>query len=128
MLCLVGGLSGVATLHEPGSLAFEDAVPRERFEPAISEAEARAIARETLFRAVLYGRKRSGIPFDEPVDTALVHYPYWVYYYRRRNRIDIRLLDAVTGQRPGHKIKLGIVEAFQHSSAGEEGNRGKTGD
>jgi hypothetical protein len=42
-----------------------------------------------------------------------------VYYYRRRgNRIDIRLVDAATGERPGSKTKAGVLTAFVRASRG----------
>ncbi len=49
----------------------------------------------------------------------LIGYPYWVYYYRRRgDKLDVRLLDAMTGRLAGPKAKAAFLAALAHQKRG----------
>jgi hypothetical protein len=93
------------------------------FTPQITEAEALEIAQDGILRNAL--RERGGrrtFKWAEPESVHLLLHPFWVYYYaRRRGLLDIRLLDAVTGDRPGSKTKGGVLDAFV--DAGRENQR-----
>lgn len=127
VVCLVDAFSGVGRLVEPDSLSSEE-LDGDFFQPILAADRAHGIARGLLLRGILYRRRVSGIALDAPAAAVLVQYPYWVYYYRRRDLIDIRVLDAVTGEKVGQKIKLGLLEAFQQRARGEKGTYGEVGD
>jgi hypothetical protein len=97
----------------------EGPVRGEAFGPALSEEEAIDAARKGLLRALLSQRSkgRRMKPGDvKHVD--LLRYPYWVYYYeRRRGLLDIRVVDARSGERPGTKTKYAILSAFERASS-----------
>ncbi len=105
---------------------FDDRLPCELrsdhacFPPRISEAEAIEIARNELQMALLRSRGGSRKPLvGEVQDVAMLQYPYWVYYYeRRKGRLDIKVLDAVTGGPPGPKIKASLLAAFIDTRSG----------
>ena len=94
------------------------------FTPQITEAEALDIAQDGILKNAL--RERGGrrtFKWAEPESVHLLQHPFWVYYYaRRRGLIDIRLLDAVTGDRPGSKTKGGVLDAFVESGRENQSN------
>jgi hypothetical protein len=97
----------------------EGDVAGDTFPPVIGEAEAERIARASLVTTILRRRGRAGKPVPGPTRSVEpLLWPYWVYYHRRAGgRMDIQLLDAATAGRPGHKIKLGLLEAFRSAAA-----------
>lgn len=121
--CSVEGFRGSFAIFEMFAAIEEGTLDGEHFPPALDAAEAERIARELLVTTLLRrsGQARRALPAaTESVELLL--WPYWVYYHRRRNgRLDIHLLDAATGQRPGHKIKLGLLEAFRAKQRAQSG-------
>jgi len=121
---LKGACSDVDTLvggHEGGFAVMDLAdvpdlvdVDELAFRPAIDEAKAIEIARTGLMTALMRSPGWRARPTVGPVrHIELLQYPFWVYYYqRRRSRLDIKVLDAVTGQMPGPKLKCAILTAF----------------
>ena len=88
--------------------------PTESFEPRLSPKEAEAIARQQL-RLLLLRRPgwRRKVETPDPKRSELIDYPYWVYYYqRRRALLDVKILDAVTGEVTGPKIKTSLLDAL----------------
>lgn len=100
--------------YEEGLLSDTPQEPGQVFTPQITEADALEIAHEGILRNAL--RERGGrrtFKWADPESVELLQHPFWVYYYaRRRGLLDIRLLDAVTGDRPGSKTKGGVLDAF----------------
>lgn len=114
-VCSVDALSGAFAIFDAHA-AIEPGVPDgETFAPLLSADDAERIARESLVLTILRRRGRAGKPVPRETESVeLLRWSYWVFYHRRRSGvIDIRVLDAVTGARAGHKIKLGLLEAFR---------------
>jgi hypothetical protein len=113
--CSVEGLSGSFAIFQIHSSIEDGGPPGESFAPVIDALTAERTARESLIKTILRRRGRAGKPV--PRGTKSVEpllWPYWVYYHSRRGgRLDVQLLDAATGDRPGRKIKLGLLEAFR---------------
>lgn len=120
---LVGGFDGTCTVTDLRTVRWEDAPEREVFVPSIDTDNARTIAAGQLARmhARRPGLRGRSVPAAE--SSELVQYPYWVYYYGRRpmtrwkRRIDLRLLDAVTGQPAGARAKNGFLTALSSTRA-----------
>lgn len=127
VLCSVDGLTGAFAIFDMRSLIDEGGAAGDTFRPRLDEIEAERIARESLMTAILRRRGRSGKPSPrETISVELLRWPYWVFYYRRRNgAMDIRVIDAATGDRVGHKIKLGLLDAFCAAAGTEETPEGK---
>jgi hypothetical protein len=117
LVCVVDAMAGSARLHQSDTYRISRKAVPETFAPAVDEMEAVDIATRTVMRALLYRRRSSGLDVSAPSGLRVVWYPYWVYYFQRRNYIDIRALDGVTGGRVGHKLKLGILDAFRQRAA-----------
>ncbi len=114
VVCSVEGFSGSFAIFEMLNYVEEDDPGGEQFPPALDERDAEEVARDMLVTTLLRrsGQARRVIPAaTESIELLL--WPYWVYYHRRGRGMDIQLLDAATGFRPGHKIKLGLLEAFR---------------
>ncbi len=112
----IEALSGAFSLRRYKDELLSDTPPEpgELFTPQIEESDALDIARDGILHNAL--RERGGrrtFQWAEPESVELLQHPFWVYYYaRRRGLLDIRLLDAVTGDRPGSKTKGGVLDAF----------------
>lgn len=111
---LVSGRDGqfaVSELPEPGT-ASEEGV--RLYPPLLDEARAAEIAHTGLVSTVLRtARVARGAVVGDVRTVEPVQYPFWVCHYeRRRGRLDISVLDAVTGKWPGPRIKTTILQAF----------------
>ncbi|MEZ6071484.1 MAG: hypothetical protein R3C10_14775 [Pirellulales bacterium] len=92
-------------------------------EASEAETQARAGLSATMMRAPRWS-SRSIV--GEP-QTALIGYPYWVYYYRRRgDKLDAKLLDAMTGRSAGPKAKAAFLAALAHRKRGRASTHQKT--
>ena len=83
------------------------------FPPRLSGDEATVIARREAIRIVMIQRGRSK-PVIEGADApTLLRCPFWVYYYeRRRGMIDIKTLNAATGEKGGVRTKRAVLDAL----------------
>jgi len=110
----VEGYSGAFAIFQMHADVVEGEVGGETFAPKLNEKEATRIARSQLLATIM--RQRGGrekpVP-GEVIRVELLQYPLWVYYYeRRRERLDIRVLDALNGSKPGPRLKASILTAF----------------
>lgn len=94
-----------------------DDVIGERPEAELAPERAESLARAGLHKWLLRHHRRRKLTIGEMITAEVLRYPFWVYYYqRRRGLLDIRIVDAVTGELPGSKIKYGIVRAFERAA------------
>ena len=116
-----GEISVVVEGHSGAFAVFErhenlvDGLPAENaFPPKLDTEEALGIARRQLLRSIMRRRGQRYKPVIEgAVHAGVFHYPFWIYYYeRRRGRIDIRILDALTGEKGGARTKAGVLSAL----------------
>lgn len=86
--------------------------------PGMEESQATAVARKGLLAALLAQRGKAVRFVPRGVlHVDLLHFPFWVYYHRRRRgRLDIVVIDAVTGARLGAKFKYAMIDAFEKAS------------
>ena len=111
----VDGYEGQFSVYPFESDARDGDVEGAAFVPALTPEEALRFATAGALNWLLLNqRKRRMTPGAMRV-IELLRYPFWVYYYqRRRGLLDLRIVDAVTGERTGSKTKTAIVRAFQH--------------
>ena len=122
-VCSIEGFSGSFAIFEMSAAVMDGESPGETFPPVITGEAAEALARDGLVTTLLRrsGQARRARP-AATLSVELLRWPYWVYYHRRRRGgMDIQLLDAATGSRPGHKIKLGLLNAFRNQSRSRQG-------
>ncbi len=88
------------------------------FAPALAAAAARRAAHEQLLAILL--REPGWLRQQPQISEAsieLVQYPYWVYYWRRPSgMLDVRLLDAWTGELAGTKVRLAFLDALSRAA------------
>jgi hypothetical protein len=110
----VEGYSGAFAVFEMHADVVEGDIEEETFRPKLDAQDAARIARKQLLATIMRQRSNREKPAPEQVlGVDLLHWPLWVYYYeRRRGRLDIRVLDAVTGSKPGPRLKASILAAF----------------
>lgn len=90
----------------------------------LTPEEALARAREGLVAAVLGqrgGRKKTDLALDGAPQ--LFTYPLWVCICRRRRGyLDVRVLDAVSGERGGPAVRSAVLKGFAALHAGRAGS------
>jgi hypothetical protein len=110
----VDGCSGSFAIFEMHNDIVEGDIDGETFPPKLDEQDAARIARKQLLATIMRQRSNREKPAPEEVlDVDLLYWPVWVYYYERRpGRLDIRVLDALTGSKPGPRLKTAVLAAF----------------
>ncbi len=126
--CAVDALGGAFALFAMAEAIVPGEPEGERLGPVLTPEEADDIARTSLVAAMLRRRRKSPTAqLGDTVSIELLRWPYWVFYHRRANgAISIRVLDAATGGRVGHKIKLGLLEAFRAAAPATQPHKGRT--
>lgn len=106
--------SGAFTVIQLQTDLREGPPPGEFFPPKLSPEDAERAGRKDLLATILRQRSRGTKPAPGPVlEQRLVLCPLWVYYFPRvGTRLDIRVVDALTGERLGNRTRLGVLEAF----------------
>jgi len=111
---MVGGRDDQFAMMNMADLTFDRHADPESFPPTIDEPQAEQVARSGIVTAILrtpgWGAKPT---IGQTRHIELVQYPFWVYHFERRaGLLDIKILDAVTGNLPGPKTKSTILRAF----------------
>ncbi len=112
---LVDGHEGHVSFADLARTACESCeATDEHFMPTLSAAAAiERIDRELLTLRLGRWGKAARVPPCRECELAIVHYPYWVYYFRRRrDTLDFSMLDALTGRPAGPKAKLAFLAAL----------------
>lgn len=105
--------TGHASLLEGIGMLKEEAFEGERLPARLTETDAIPIAREGVLRYVLRQRKHIGRPvIGEALGTILYYYPVWVLYIRRGKKLDLKVLDAYTGNSAGAKVRVAVLNAL----------------
>jgi hypothetical protein len=83
--------------------------------PALRPVEAERRARAEMTEAVVRQELRTGGLGPEDVRVGTIEpiaLPYWVQHWSRRGRFDVRVLDALTGERVGLRVRRAIVRGM----------------
>jgi hypothetical protein len=117
----IEGWSGAYTVIDLMLPLIEGPPPGEHFPPKLDPDAAERAGRQGLLNTILAQRSRGHKPEPgERQELRLVQCPLWVYYYPRiGTRLDIRVVDGLTGELLGNRTRLGVLEAFvaHHRSA-----------
>jgi len=112
---LVDALEGNVSLGQFGEREIHVS-PTTRLHAAKLDIEdARRLAEEAMIPAQTSAAQKSGrgVVDVEVADVRLVHYPFWVYYFARgRGKLDVRLLDAISGKPVGPRVKSAFLAAI----------------
>jgi hypothetical protein len=125
----VEAYSGAFAVFEMHDNLVEGRFDGDVFPPKLEESEAVQLARTGLLKAIMRRRGQRHKPvIDEVLDVRVFYYPYWVYYFeRRRNRIDFKIMDALTGEKGGARTKTGLLGAFVEAGGESPAAMAKTG-
>lgn len=118
---VIDGYNGSLMIVSTDRAAVEGMPPDAQHFPArLTPDEAMTVARHEITAKALSQRGSARRPHVKAIaTTAMLYWPYWIYYFERRaGRLDIRLLDGLTGERPGHKLKSSVLTAFLDAAAG----------
>lgn len=73
--------------------------------------KAKEIAERFVLSETLYKKNRfSGLNYTNVTFKYLFVYPYWIGYYRTGKGIDFNIIDAVTGQKQGPRMKAVFIK------------------
>ncbi len=90
---------------------FNNIVNVNNFIPDVTENEAGDKARKFIINEILYKkRKYQDCPQIEIELKNIMEYPYWIGYFKKENGYDFNIIDGVTGQRQGPKMKAVFIK------------------
>lgn len=106
--------SEMPVLFERSESLLEGTLDGAWFPPPFGPETAQDLARKGLFQVILRRRGQMNKPvIKECLSVQLFYMPLWVYYYRRIFRyIDVKLMDAYTGEASGSRIRNGVLNAM----------------
>ena len=114
----VDGYSAQFALFLAGNQVIDESLEGDLPEPEVTLDRAKYVAGEGLLKWVMRHHRTGKVKVGASLAVDILRYPFWVYYYqRRRGLLDVRILDAVTGDSPGSKTKYAIVRAFERTAA-----------
>ena len=114
--------SGAFAVIESARGVVERPDEKNTFPPKLGQEEAVVMGRKDLLQSIMRRRGQRHRPLiEKAVGVDLFHYPYWVYYYeRRRGRLDVKVLDALTREPGRPRTRAGVLSALVQ--AGETGS------
>lgn len=81
----------------------------------IEPGEAINIARKTIESNLMFEKgKGRNIKSINVTDSGMIEYPYWMGYFKRKNRIDFDVVDAINGSSQGVKMKPTFIKLLMH--------------
>lgn len=114
---LIGDLASTIDENTSTAEGAGQSVP----EPILSQDAVRQTAFEHVRWLVIQGRMfgatKGGL--KNCAFEGTVAYPYWVGYIRRGKRYDLRVVDAISGDLTGPKVKRVVLAAIRALSNGE---------
>ena len=109
----VDGWTGGFAIFQRTENVLEGDPEGEVFPPHIAQEDAEELARKRTLEYLLRRRGGRKPEITGVADTRLVWFPYWVYYFEtRKGKYDIRLIDGATGEVPGNKMRVAVLNAF----------------
>ena len=82
--------------------------------PGYLEIEECRVIGERFLRRCLTARRSTGAWHLSLCDCQPWYYPFWIGYFdRRHGKLDVGLLDAVTGKRMGARVKRAFLTALR---------------
>lgn len=112
--------SGSFAIFQMNEDLAESAKLKEWFRPKLTQEEALEIGRRELVASILRRRgNREKPPVGEPLSIDLFYYPYWVWYFeRKKETIDIALMDAARGVKGGDRTRVGVLSCLSNHEGG----------
>ncbi|HOV73404.1 MAG TPA: hypothetical protein PK967_05470 [Candidatus Hydrogenedentes bacterium] len=109
----VEAISGAFSLLDCAEDLAPVACDENCFPPVMEEARAVELARKGYLQYTLQQRGQANKPVVETIEAVLLyHFAVWVYYCRRRGKIDISVFDGYTGKSAGAKMRIAVLDAF----------------
>lgn len=126
-LCVVERVLGHAWMVASPGVELETETPVEgrdgSLEPRLAVAECASRAAACLGRGLSMARATANVGAEPECQEA--SYPFWALYLRRRRKLDLRILDAVTGRRASSGIRAAIVTAILEAAQPDAGSTGQ---
>lgn len=104
---LIGG--ECAYLKDRKEIAHENKTAE--FNSAITENEAAEKARKFIINEILHKKKKylNFLTMEIKLETVF-EYPYWIGYFQKKDGIDFNVIDGITGQKQGPKMKTIFIK------------------
>jgi hypothetical protein len=119
----VEGISGTFALFECVEELASCELDEDLFPPIIDESGAGELARNGLLRYIMAQRGQIDKPLVQAVtEVRPYHFPVWVYYFHRykKQRVDLRVLDAYSGKSAGAKMRVSVLNALIAARKGKQ--------
>ncbi len=81
------------------------------FNQCITQALAKEKAQKFIISEILYRKKKLSLNLNIQIEfETMLEYPYWIGYFNRKNAIDFNVIDGITGQKQGSKMKAVFIK------------------
>ena len=119
----VDGLVGEFAFLRENGLRYAETPTGEIFKATIGKQTAQDVVSDHFrWRWIQMGlRRRRPMKLEEILYENIGYYPFWVGYYKKRNRIRFHCWDAVSGKEGGIKTKRALLVAFLNRHQEENG-------
>jgi len=103
----VDSIIGEFALLSSKNQFFDYIIQKEKILREIPIDQAREIAVNEMKRMFLWRslKTKKKIPMDIITDSDFLMYPYWIGYFKKKEKIDFQAIDAVSGKEQGAKMK-----------------------
>jgi hypothetical protein len=115
----VDGLAGEAVFFMSANLQLTPNADEHYCEFELSATEARGIAMEEYRRMLLEQglRNKTKTTVRSISEAEPLHYPFWVAYFRKGDGYDFKVLDAVSGEVQGVRMRKVLLRALRQLEA-----------
>jgi hypothetical protein len=110
------GLLGDNLFFIRENIAYSDCVDNPVCPFVLTQAAARRMARDKYKWLQLEHRfrMRQKFVFGEISESKMIFYPFWVGYYERGGAYDFRIMDGVSGEVQGVRMRKVFLTAVRH--------------
>lgn len=111
---IVDGIEGVYATYRDTSLNESPELPSRLIKSKLSMEEAEKSGLEEFRRYLLrFSLKKKSISEIKSCEFEQeIYYPYWVGYFNRKSGYDFDVIDGISGQRQGAKMKPVFMQAL----------------
>lgn len=115
----VDALDGVLAFIDPQHLSFSQTGTIKTCPYVLPQDKAEALAveqyRRHLLRSSLHTRVRMEV--KGVLSVSSLYYPFWIGFFKRKGKLDFRVIDAVSGHMQGAAVKPVFIKALLQEHA-----------
>ena len=110
----VDALDGVLAFIDPINLTFSRTENIKTCPYFLPQEKAESLAVEQYRRHLLQSSLQTRVRMEVKrfLSTSSIYYPFWIGFFKRKGKLDFRVIDAVSGQMQGAAVKPVFIKAL----------------